>query len=274
MASATSLMISLFEEQAALLQKHIAILKASEVPVETAVDSNGKKKNAKKVIDPNKPKRAPSAYLLYMTDTQGPFKISNPTMTQTEVVGILGKRWKTIAPETAERYHKAAETLKISQDSKIAEYETNHALPSSPVAARRKKIVSSLKALVDLHTATISSSSGVLASPVPAAEQQTASHVAPPKTLIAAPRLQISSPVATAAPQIPSTAPKTESQSEPTPLGTGTSEVKEHKKKKKRKHGDNEVPAEVASVTTATSAVIEALPAAFPESEKKKVSSF
>jgi hypothetical protein len=271
MASATSLMITLLEEQAALLQKHIAILKASEVPVETTVDSNGKKKNVKKVIDPNKPKRAPSAYLLYMTDTQGPFKLSNPTMTQTEVVGILGKRWKTIAPETAERYHKAAEALKISQDTKIAEYETSHALPSSPVA-RRKKPVSSLKALVDLHTSKISSSSAVIASPAAATAQPAASQIAPPKTPIAAPRSQISSPVAMAAPQIPSTAPKPESQVESTPTGTGTSEVKEHKKKKKRKHGDTEISAEVATVPTAISAVIEALPAALPESEKKKVS--
>ena len=270
MASATSLMISLLEEQAALLQKHIAILKASEAPVEIAVDSNGKKKNVKKVIDPNKPKRAPSAYLLYMTDTQGPFKISNPTMSQTEVVGILGKRWKTIAPETAERYHKAAEALKISQDSKIAEYETNHSLPSSPVAARRKKNVSSLKALVDLHTSSMSSLSAGLASPV-ALEQPAALLIAPPKTPIAAPRAQISSPVAIAAPQVPSSVPKTESKMELTPTGTETDEVKGHKKKKKRKHGDAEASSEVVSVTTAVSAVIEALPATFPESEKKKV---
>lgn len=271
MATATSLMISLLEEQAALLQRHIAILKASEVPVETTIDSNGKKKNVKRVIDPNKPKRAPSAYLLYMTDTQGPFKISNPTMTQTEVVGILGKRWKTIAPETAERYHKAAEALKISQDSKIAAYETNHALPSSPTA-RKKKNVSSLKALVDLHTASISSSSAMISSPVAASEQPAASEIAQPKTPIAAPKAQISTPVVMAAPQIPSTAPKTESRVESTPTGTGSSEVKEHKKKKKRKHGDTEVSADVAPVPTAVSAVIEALPATFPESEKKKVS--
>ena len=269
MASPTSLFIALLEDQVATLVKHIAILKASEAPaVEIPEDTTGKKKNVKKVVDPNKPKRAPSAYILYMTETQGPFKASNPTMTQNEVIGILGKRWKTIAPETAERYHKAAEALKLSQDLKIAEYETGNMVVGAPAEVKKKKPISNLKALILQNVPLPSLASTKAASPaIPTAA---GSSNTPLKTTTG----EQKSPAAITASDASKPILQESTDSDITPeIAIPTSETK---KKKKRKN-DNETATGLAAVAPATAdssgaaVVIEALPSAASECEKKKV---
>lgn len=271
MASPTSLFIALLEDQVATLVKHIAILKASEAPaVEIPEDPAGKKKNVKKVVDPNKPKRAPSAYILYMTETQGPFKASNPTMTQNEVIGILGKRWKTIAPETAERYHKAAEALKLSQDLKIAEYETGNMVVGAPAVVKKKKPISNLKALILQNVPLPSLASTKAASP--AISTAAGSSNTPLKTTMGEQKSPAAQPITAAEASKPILQENTDSDITPE-IAIPSSETK---KKKKRKF-DNETATGLASVAPATAdlsgaaVVIEALPGATSEGEKKKV---
>ena len=274
MASPTSLFIALLEDQVATLVKHIAILKATESPVEILEEPTGKKKNVKKVVDPNKPKRAPSAYILYMTETQGPFKASNPTMTQNEVIGILGKRWKTIAPETAERYHKAAEALKLSQDLKIAEYESGNVVLGSPVV-KKKKPISTLKALilqnVPLPTLALAKST------IPSIPTAVATSNSPVKTTIGELRSPSTLPNPIAAAVLSKPVLQENADSDVTPDGAiPPSEVKKKKKRKSEVNSSETTTglAALAGVTAESSgaaAVIEALPSASLEGEKKKV---
>ena len=262
-------MISLLEEQAALLHKHIAILKASETPSETLAIADGKKKNARKAIDPNKPKRAPSAYLLYIAETQGHFKASNPTMTQAEVVSILGKRWKTIAPETAERYQKLADTLKVTQDMKIAEYETDNGTASIPVAARKKKTVSSLKALIDNHIASnpLATIPPAIA-PAPIAPTVTGSPIATLRTPISSPATIIPQPT-----PIATLTNNEQTEIADTGILSLITDGKEQKKKKKRKHEIvfSDVATAVPAESTTAPVILETILGSIPDSEKKKV---
>lgn len=77
MANLSAVFVGMMEEQVALLSKHIAILKGNEVPevaIPVVVETKASKRKAKPPVDPLKPKKPPSAYLLYMSENQGPFK--------------------------------------------------------------------------------------------------------------------------------------------------------------------------------------------------------
>ena len=232
MASLTNLLVGIFEEQAALLIKHIAVLKGNAVTEPVAVVAD-KKKPPKAIADPDMPKKGPNAYFVYMSENQAPFKASNPTMSQAEIMTTLGKRWTSLTPEAKERFHKQAESLKVSQSQKIAAY-----LATKP---------------------TSSSSSVAVKSPSKSAAKAEAAKAAP-QPVVAEVKTPIAPPTPVAAQPLVVFAPVVAVSS---PVG---SELKEHKKKKKRKTEEEVV--EVAPAAT----VIEALPVAVPESEKKKVS--
>ena len=232
MATFTSLLVGMFEEQAALLIKHIAILKANDNGVQVAEVGPKKKLRVPKAAkDPNEPKKSLTAYHMYLGENQVPFKASNPTMSQADIMATLGRRWTALTPDAKERFIKLADAGKVTQSAKMAAY-----LASNDSSTSSSSVQVAVKAAPKVKAPK------VVAEPV-------AEAVALPKTPITAPAsLEIFTPIVAAA-------------------TSSGAEEKEHKKKKKRKSdGGEEAAAPVA-------AVIEALPVAVPESEKKKVCS-
>merc|ERR1712194_651333 len=69
-----------------------------------------KEKKGKKVKDPNAPKRAPSAYLLWMKDSRAEIVKSLPKgAAPTEVMTAVGAQWKKLTAKAKAPYVKTAE---------------------------------------------------------------------------------------------------------------------------------------------------------------------
>ena len=161
MADLKTLMINLMEEQAAVLMKHLQLLKGdgletnSAPPVEKIEEVLKKKKNKKGPVDPNKPKKPSSAYILYMSENQAPFKAANPASSQTEVMTTLGNRWTTLPVEAKAKYVKQAEIRKELYEMKMAVYAAG--VPnssSSSIPVRKSPIKVSIPPTVVVHSTT------------------------------------------------------------------------------------------------------------------------
>ena len=162
MADFKNLVITMMEEQAAVLHKHIALLKAGdpvEIPAAVVADVGKKgRKPKKEPVDPNRPKKSPSAYLLYMGENQAPFKAANPTFTQIEVMTALGNRCTALPLEARETFMKQANTHKELYDMKMAAY-TAGSTSSPTVTATPSKVAAKA-------TASASKPAAVAAPPV------------------------------------------------------------------------------------------------------------
>lgn len=104
--------------------------------------AKGKKKGKKKK-DPNKPKRARSAYIFFSMDKRDEVKEDNPDINNREIMSELGKRWSKIKGTTeAKKYVKQAAKDKKRYNAEMEEY-----VPSSdePVEKKRKRKSSSGK---------------------------------------------------------------------------------------------------------------------------------
>ena len=248
MASITTVLVGIFEEQAALLQRHIAILKANAILEQAQNDGANEKKKAPKFVDPDMPKKAPNAYFVYLSENQASFKASNPKMSQAEIMATLGKRWTSMPSDAKERFNKQAEVLKVSQQEKIAAYVATKTTSSSSsaIVPKASKLAKSQKVVPSL--VTVATEPEIVA---PVIE-------VPIKTIEPEPSLVIFAPIST------------------TTLQTDAVAEKEHKIKKKKRKSEAAAAAAAAAVVSVevvpVAAVIESLPVAAPESEKKKVS--
>lgn len=92
---------------------------------ESGADSDTEKKGKKRKKDPNAPKRALSAYMLFCNDKRAEVKEENPNIENKEIMKVLAERWKELsgedkkefdekANEEKERYKKAMEKYKQS----------------------------------------------------------------------------------------------------------------------------------------------------------------
>ena len=61
-------------------------------------DPDGKRK-AKKLKDPNAPKRPPSSYLLFQNDIRQELKAKNPGLSNNELLGAISKLWSEMPKE-------------------------------------------------------------------------------------------------------------------------------------------------------------------------------
>jgi hypothetical protein len=136
MAALAAKLITFYEEQVSLLQKQIKELKSfakddkkAEATAEKAAHKGQQRK--KEPVDPNRPKRAPSAYLLFMADQQGPFKAAHPDMSQVEIMTSLGKKWGTLSAGEKASFEKRAATLKADFQRKMLAYNSAKAGESS-----------------------------------------------------------------------------------------------------------------------------------------------
>ncbi|MED6133778.1 High mobility group [Stylosanthes scabra] len=80
-----------------------------------------KKKAAAK--DPNKPKRPPSAFFVFMSDFREEYKKENPNNKSVAVVGKAGgARWKSMSDAEKAPYHAKAEKSKLAYEEDVRAY--------------------------------------------------------------------------------------------------------------------------------------------------------
>jgi hypothetical protein len=80
-----------------------------------------KGKVAKKVKDPNAPKRALSAYMCFAKDQRGAILKKNPTFGVTDVAKALGAQWKTTKDKS--KYEAEAAKDKARYEAAMKKYK-------------------------------------------------------------------------------------------------------------------------------------------------------
>ena len=90
---------------------------------ELLIDPIKKKKVTRAKADPNKPKQAASAYLLFATDELKKVKLSNPELPQNELMRLVGANWKNISTDEKKYYEDAAKEKKIIYDVEMEKYK-------------------------------------------------------------------------------------------------------------------------------------------------------
>ncbi|WVQ83755.1 non-histone chromosomal protein 6 [Cryptococcus sp. DSM 104549] len=83
-----------------------------------------KKPRSKK--DPNKPKRALSAYMFFVSDYRDRIKTENPDATFGDVGKLLGLKWKAMSPTEKKPYEDKAEADKKRADKENAAYKADN----------------------------------------------------------------------------------------------------------------------------------------------------
>ncbi|KAK8934642.1 hypothetical protein KSP39_PZI015005 [Platanthera zijinensis] len=121
----------------------------SKLAVKKGVEKKPKKAvtKGKAGKDPNKPKRPPSAFFVFMEQFRKEFKEKNPSNKQVSVVGKAGgDKWKTLSQSEKAPYVAKAEKLKIEYQKKIkaydAEEESKKEIASEDTSDKSKSEVS------------------------------------------------------------------------------------------------------------------------------------
>ncbi|KAK9509749.1 hypothetical protein O3M35_006994 [Rhynocoris fuscipes] len=92
-----------------------------ETKATTATKKKTRKPKTKKVTDPNKPKRPPSAYLLWTKENRDRIKEENPGITFLELSKKAGEMWKAI--EDKSKWLNKAKELRSEYFDKKKLYE-------------------------------------------------------------------------------------------------------------------------------------------------------
>ena len=82
-----------------------------------------KTKKAKKVKDPNAPKRNLSAYFFFMNDQRPKVVKANPDLKVTEVGKKLGELWRAMSDSEKAPYNKKADADKVGYEKQKAAYK-------------------------------------------------------------------------------------------------------------------------------------------------------
>jgi hypothetical protein len=82
-----------------------------------------KAKKAKKVKDPNAPKRNLSAYFFFMNDQRPKVVKANPDLKVTEVGKKLGELWRAMSDSEKAPYNKKADADKVRYEKQKAAYK-------------------------------------------------------------------------------------------------------------------------------------------------------
>lgn len=89
----------------------------------TVKEPGTRKKRQKKERDENKPKRAPSAYFLYLADMREQIKKDHPGITITEITKKAGEMWREVSDKT--KWDEAAAVAKKEYEKAMAEYRAS-----------------------------------------------------------------------------------------------------------------------------------------------------
>jgi len=78
---------------------------------------------ARKPKDPNAPKKAVSAYLLYSNSVRDAVRAANPTMKMTEIAKLIGAQWKALSEEELRRWKGVAAQKKEEHRIAMEKYK-------------------------------------------------------------------------------------------------------------------------------------------------------
>tara|TARA_X000000950_G_C13550151_1_gene511180 strand:+ start:119 stop:544 length:426 start_codon:yes stop_codon:yes gene_type:complete len=82
-----------------------------------------KDKKAKKVRDPNKPKRSKNAFMFFSAAKRSEIKEANPDMKSTDISKQLGLLWKDLSDHDKKPFELLAATEKEAYDKAMAAYK-------------------------------------------------------------------------------------------------------------------------------------------------------
>lgn len=82
-----------------------------------------KAKKEKKVKDPNAPKRACSAFILYSCARRAGIMKEQPSLNHKEVISAISKEWNVLGAAEKEVYNKQAEAEKARYTREMAAYK-------------------------------------------------------------------------------------------------------------------------------------------------------
>ncbi|OQU89887.1 HMG1/2-like protein isoform X3 [Sorghum bicolor] len=86
-------------------------------------DSRLSVKKGKAQKDPNKPKRPPSAFFVFMEEFRKDYKEKHPNVKQVSVIGkACGDKWKSLSDAEKAPYVSKAEKLKVEYTKKMDAY--------------------------------------------------------------------------------------------------------------------------------------------------------
>lgn len=113
-----TLVANMFEKQSELLltqakalRDHIDNNTTSSITT-TNIETETKKKTKKEKPDPNKPKRPPTGYTLFLTEVIAKYKSDHPEMDPKMVMIEIAKRWSAMDPEEKKEYTDRAAKVK------------------------------------------------------------------------------------------------------------------------------------------------------------------
>ncbi|KAG0518384.1 hypothetical protein BDA96_09G170800 [Sorghum bicolor] len=97
-------------------------------------DSRLSVKKGKAQKDPNKPKRPPSAFFVFMEEFRKDYKEKHPNVKQVSVIGkACGDKWKSLSDAEKAPYVSKAEKLKVEYTKKMDAY--NNKQSGGPTAS-------------------------------------------------------------------------------------------------------------------------------------------
>jgi hypothetical protein len=143
MSKMLAVVAQMFEEQAALMQRHANALKAmADGHVgDEVIHVDAPKKKVKAPKDPNRPKRPLSGYQIFMADNNAQFKEKNPEANATVIMSEVAKAWSTLGEDKKSTYLAKAEKLKDVYLGEMAEYNAHkHERDDSEEVIFEKKV--------------------------------------------------------------------------------------------------------------------------------------
>jgi len=113
------------------------------VQQDSSDDDKKTKKRKRKRRDPNEPKGAPSAYILYANSIRDSIKKENPQAQFTDTGRIIGVKWKALSEDEKKPFIEQAGQLREVAVKQKEEYKKNHPdaydKDGAPSAKRAKK---------------------------------------------------------------------------------------------------------------------------------------
>ncbi|BFZ10708.1 hypothetical protein BsWGS_13747 [Bradybaena similaris] len=89
-----------------------------------------------KSVDPNKPKRPPTAYFVFLADFR--IKNANKGIEHKEILKMAGEEWRSLSNEDKKPFEKKALEESKKYESAMTEYRRTGGAPSGPVAKKAR----------------------------------------------------------------------------------------------------------------------------------------
>jgi len=112
-----------FQEMAEADKKRYEKEMANYVPPKDGEKVGRGGKKAKKVKDPNAPKRALTAFFLFCNEKRQGVKEANPDLKVGDVAKELGRMWTELAADVKAKYDAKAKADKVRYEKQLAQYQ-------------------------------------------------------------------------------------------------------------------------------------------------------